>query len=90
MQAGAFSVANLYYTTPILNILADEFGVSNERATLIPSLTQAGYAGGLLFIVPLGDILRRRYLILGLVFLTAVVVSPTHQLIPPFSLNTGI
>ncbi|KAI0436852.1 major facilitator superfamily domain-containing protein [Xylaria telfairii] len=69
---GAFSVANLYYTTPILNILADEFGVSNERATLIPSLTQAGYAGGLLFIVPLGDILRRRYLIIGLVFLTAV------------------
>ncbi|KAI0449677.1 major facilitator superfamily domain-containing protein [Xylaria acuta] len=70
--AGAFSVANLYYTNPILNILADEFGVSNERAALIPSVTQAGYAGGLLFIIPLGDILRRRYLVLGLVFLAAV------------------
>ncbi|KAI0505895.1 major facilitator superfamily domain-containing protein [Xylaria bambusicola] len=69
--AGAFSVANLYYTNPILNILADEFGVSNERAALIPSVTQAGYAGGLLFVIPLGDILRRRYLVLGLVSSTA-------------------
>ena len=73
-QAGAFSVANLYYTNPILNILADEFGVSNERAALIPSVTQAGYAGGLLFVIPLGDILRRRYLVLGLVFSTAFAV----------------
>ncbi|GAW24797.1 hypothetical protein ANO14919_143910 [Xylariales sp. No.14919] len=69
--AGAFSAANLYYTTPILNILADEFGVSDERAALIPSVTQAGYAGGLLFVIPLGDILRRRYLVLGLVFSAA-------------------
>ncbi|KAI1743114.1 major facilitator superfamily domain-containing protein [Xylaria scruposa] len=71
--AGAFSVANLYYTNPILNVLADEFGVSNERAALIPSVTQAGYAGGLLFVIPLGDILRRRFLVLGLIFLAAVV-----------------
>ncbi|KAI1303957.1 major facilitator superfamily domain-containing protein [Xylaria venustula] len=69
--AGAFSVANLFYTTPILNILAHEFDVSNERAALIPSVTQAGYAAGLLFIIPLGDILRRRYLVLGLVFSAA-------------------
>ncbi|KAI0483458.1 major facilitator superfamily domain-containing protein [Xylaria cf. heliscus] len=71
--AGAFSVANLYYTNPILNILADEFAVSDERAALVPSVTQAGYAAGLLFIVPLGDILRRRYLVLGLVLSAAVV-----------------
>ncbi|RWA03312.1 hypothetical protein EKO27_g11793 [Xylaria grammica] len=70
--AGAFSVANLYYTNPILNILADDFGVSDERAALIPSVTQAGYAGGLLFVIPLGDILRRRYLVLGLVFSAAL------------------
>ncbi|KAI0398963.1 major facilitator superfamily domain-containing protein [Xylaria palmicola] len=72
-MAGAFGVANLYYTNPILNVLAEDFGVSDERAALIPSVTQAGYAGGLLFIIPLGDILRRRYLVLGLVFSTAIV-----------------
>lgn len=49
--------------------------MSDERSALIPSVTQAGYAGGLLLIVPLGDILRRRYLVLGLVFATAFVVS---------------
>ncbi|KAI0425522.1 major facilitator superfamily domain-containing protein [Xylaria sp. FL1042] len=68
--AASFGVANLYYTNPILNILADDFGVSNERAALIPSVTQAGYAGGLLLVIPLGDILRRRYLVLGLTFST--------------------
>ncbi|KAI0103946.1 major facilitator superfamily domain-containing protein [Nemania sp. FL0031] len=72
-SAGAFSVANLYYTNPILNVFADDFGVSDERAALIPSVTQAGYAAGLLFIIPLGDILRRRYLVLGLVFSTAFI-----------------
>ncbi|KAI1110436.1 major facilitator superfamily domain-containing protein [Nemania sp. NC0429] len=93
--AGALSVANLYYTTPILNILADEFGVSDERAALIPSVTQAGYAGGLLFIIPLGDILRRRYLILGLVFSTAFVwlgciLAPTFPCFLALSFLVGL
>ncbi|KAL9602323.1 MAG: hypothetical protein Q9219_001889 [cf. Caloplaca sp. 3 TL-2023] len=53
--AGAFTVANLYYNHPILHLLAEEFNVSNERASLIPTLAQAGYASGLLFLCPLGD-----------------------------------
>ncbi|KAI1503437.1 major facilitator superfamily domain-containing protein [Biscogniauxia marginata] len=71
--ASAFSVANLYYTHPILNILADDFGVSDERSSSIPTILQTGYAGGLLFIIPLGDILRRRPLMLSLIFATAVL-----------------
>ncbi|CAJ2505754.1 Uu.00g131480.m01.CDS01 [Anthostomella pinea] len=71
--ASAFSVANLYYTHPILNILADDFGVSDERAALVPTVIQAGYAGGLLLIIPLGDILRRRPMILSLIFATAMI-----------------
>ncbi|KAI1636882.1 major facilitator superfamily domain-containing protein [Biscogniauxia mediterranea] len=70
--ASAFSVANLYYTHPVLNVLADDFGVSYERSALVPTVLQAGYAGGLLFVIPLGDILRRRPLILGLVFAAAM------------------
>lgn len=71
--AGAFTVANLYYNHPILHILAQEFGVSNERASLIPTLAQAGYASGLLFLCPLGDVFPRRLFVLSLVLFTSTV-----------------
>jgi hypothetical protein len=69
--AGAFTVANLYYNHPILNILADDFNVSYEEVSEIPTLMQAGYATGLFFLCPLGDLLRRRPFVLSLVFLTS-------------------
>lgn len=69
--AGAFTVANLYYSHPILNILAEEFGVPYEEVAQIPTLAQAGYAVGLLFLCPLGDLLKRRPFVLWLVGLTA-------------------
>ncbi|KAL8657696.1 MAG: hypothetical protein Q9226_001648 [Calogaya cf. arnoldii] len=71
--AGAFTVANLYYNHPILHLLAQEFGVSNERASLIPTLGQAGYAFGLLFLCPLGDVFPRRLYVLSLVLFTSTV-----------------
>ncbi|KAL0265301.1 hypothetical protein SLS55_001266 [Diplodia seriata] len=40
--AGAFTVANLYYNHPILNILADDFNVTYERVAQIPTVMQAG------------------------------------------------
>jgi predicted MFS family arabinose efflux permease len=72
-QAATFTVANLYYNHPILNILAAEFNVTYERASLIPTLAQAGYAAGLLFLCPLGDVLRRRAFTLVLIWFTATV-----------------
>ncbi|RDL41897.1 uncharacterized protein BP5553_01876 [Venustampulla echinocandica] len=71
--AGTFTVANLYYNHPILNILAVEFHVTDERSSLIPTVMQAGYAAGLLFLCPLGDLFRRRAFVLILVFFTATV-----------------
>lgn len=68
-------MANLYYSHPILNILAAEFNVTNERASIIPTVMQAGYASGLLFLCPLGDIFKRRTFVLSLVFFTATMVS---------------
>ncbi|OQO01353.1 hypothetical protein B0A48_12908 [Cryoendolithus antarcticus] len=49
--AGAFTVANLYYNHPILNILARDFGVNYEDVSIIPTLAQAGYAVGLLLLL---------------------------------------
>lgn len=69
--AGAFTVANLYYTHPILDILSEDFGVDYVQVSEIPTLAQAGYAVGLLFLCPLGDLLKRRPFVLYLVFCTA-------------------
>lgn len=66
-------MANLYYNQPILNVLAQEFAVPYETAARIPTVMQAGYAAGLLFLCPLGDSLPRRPFTLGLVFFTATM-----------------
>lgn len=71
--AGTFTVANLYYAQPLLDLLADFFGVSQERASLIPTCCQAGYAAGLILICPLGDMVRRRPFVLLLTFITATM-----------------
>ena len=71
--AACFTVASLYYSHPILNILAEEFQVSYEEASVVPTLAQAGYAGGLLFLCPLGDLFRRRTFVLWLVWFTGTV-----------------
>jgi hypothetical protein len=71
--AGAFTVANLYYSHPILGILAEDFGVDYVEVSEIPTLAQAGYAIGLLTLCPLGDLLKRRPFVLYLVFMTATL-----------------
>ena len=71
--ASTFTVANLYYNHPILNVLAHDFGVTYEQVSLVPTLMQAGYAAGLLLLCPLGDVFRRRTFVLLLVWFTATV-----------------
>jgi hypothetical protein len=71
--AGAFTVANLYYNHPILNILAQDFNVPYEKVAQIPTVAQAGYAIGLFFLCPLGDLLKRRPFVLSLVLFTATM-----------------
>ncbi|KAL4940960.1 hypothetical protein BDV06DRAFT_213039 [Aspergillus oleicola] len=71
--AGTFTVANLYYAQPLLDLLADYFSVTQERASLIPTCSQAGYAAGLILICPMGDMVRRRPFVLVLTFVTATM-----------------
>jgi hypothetical protein len=71
--AACFTVANLYYNHPILNILAHDFNVPYEKVAQIPTVVQAGYAVGLLFLCPLGDLFRRRILVTLLVLFTAAM-----------------
>jgi predicted MFS family arabinose efflux permease len=55
-------VANLYYAQPITELIAPDIHMSSNTASLIVSLTQIGYALGLFFLVPLGDLLENRKL----------------------------
>ncbi len=65
MAAGSgLVVANNYYNQPLLGKIADSFHVSEAKASSVAVLTQVGYAVGLLFIIPLGDMVRRKRLIL--------------------------
>ncbi|PBQ19715.1 MFS transporter [Pseudomonas congelans] len=64
-------VANIYYAQPIIELIAPDIGLSSTAASLIVSLTQIGYALGLFFLVPLGDLLENRRLML---ITTAVAV----------------
>lgn len=69
--ACALAVATVYLAQPLLESMAESFGVAPGRVGLVVGMTQAGYALGLLFIVPLGDLYDRRRLILCQLCLSA-------------------
>lgn len=54
------SVANLYYCQPLLNIIREDLHLTEFQVNLMPVFTQVGYALGLLFIIPMGDMYNRR------------------------------
>ena len=62
--ASASAVANLYYAQPLLATLGRAFHVPGNDAGIFMTLTQIGYAAGLFFLVPVGDLVDRRVLIL--------------------------
>ena len=58
-----FTVANLYYNQPLLDMICRETGISQVQANLITVITQVGYALGLLFVVPLADMVPVRRIV---------------------------
>ncbi|WP_417067149.1 MFS transporter [Niveibacterium terrae] len=70
--AAGVAVASDYYAQPLLPELAHEIGVSVAQAGAIVTTAQLGYALGLLLIVPLGDLIEPRRLVVGVSLLTAL------------------
>ncbi|MCH3963279.1 MAG: MFS transporter [Clostridium sp.] len=70
-------VANLYYIQPLESQIAGAFSVSQSSAGIAATVTQIGYALGLLFIVPLGDMCERRSLILRMLVLVVLSLIVT-------------
>jgi predicted MFS family arabinose efflux permease len=65
------AVANNYYAQPLLHTIGASFGVRGSAAGLLVTAGQLGYAAGLAFLVPLGDVLERRRLITRMMVITS-------------------
>ena len=93
--ACGITVANLYWAQPLLDSIANSFSSSTATAGLIVTLTQIGYAVGLVFLVPLGDVWERRKLIVFVLYISALSLfaasfSPSMFVFMIASLAIGI
>jgi len=68
-------VANIYYAQPLIGPIAASLGLAPHAAGLIVTMTQIGYAAGLVLVVPLGDLVENRRLVIVCVALTAIAVG---------------
>jgi predicted MFS family arabinose efflux permease len=87
-------VANLYYNQPLLGQISATFHVSEGSAQLISMLTQIGYASGMLLIVPMADMVKRKKLmmidfIFIIVSLVLAAFSPTVSILMVASFLIG-
>jgi predicted MFS family arabinose efflux permease len=88
-------VANIYYAQPILKSIADGLHTSQSAASLLVTVTQLGYAAGLLFLVPVADIVRRRPLFTGLLAMVTVAlvgsaIAPDIAVLGALALVVGV
>lgn len=67
--------ANLYYGQPLAGIIGAELGLSAGATGLIVTLTQIGYGVGLLFVVPLGDLVENRKLVVSSVSMAVLSLA---------------
>ncbi|WP_010495320.1 MFS transporter [Paenibacillus elgii] len=72
--ACGLAVANVYYAQPLLDAMASELGIDRAAVGIVITVTQIFYALGLLMLVPLGDLVNRRKLIVGQMLLSVLAV----------------
>jgi predicted MFS family arabinose efflux permease len=79
--------ANLYYAQPLVAMISKTLGLAPEAAGLVVTLTQMGYGAGVLFIVPLGDIMETKKLaltMLGVALVGLLGLAYSTSIIPYF------
>ncbi|WP_266064059.1 MFS transporter [Brucella intermedia] len=96
MAIGAgIGVANVYYIQPAIPLVQASFGITAEQASLVPAVSQAGYAAGMLLLAPLGDLVDRKSLILTksamlVVALLVSAIAPVLSVLLASSLALGL
>ncbi len=93
--AAGVVVANLYYNQPLLSLMAHTFALAPQWIGLVPTLTQIGYAVGMLLFIPLGDVADRRQLILTMSLLSIgalaiTALAPSFTVLAIASLAVGV
>ncbi|MFF5258623.1 MFS transporter [Actinomadura viridis] len=93
--ATGLSVAGNYFAQPLLDVIGRELRLSTTMAALIVTAAQAGYALGLMTLVPLGDLVERRRLAVALlgatsVFLLVSAVAPSGPVLLAGTLLTAL
>lgn len=86
--ASGLAVANAYFAHPLLDVIAEDLGLSRSTIGFVVGATQLGYGLGLVFLVPVGDLVDRRKLViaqslLSMVALLCVGMAPTGQVLFP-------
>ena len=89
------AIGNLYWAKPLLVQITNGFGLSAASGGLLVTATQIGYALGILFLVPLGDFVRRKRLIsivmtLSVIALVACALSPSFIILSLSLFSMGI
>ncbi|MEH2218751.1 MAG: MFS transporter [Nostoc sp.] len=91
--AAGVCVANVYYNQPILKDIASSFGVSESEAGSISVLTQVSYGFGLFFLIPLGDKINKKKLILsllGCLFCLLMLMTFSQNIVEVWILSVAI
>lgn len=90
--ATGLAVASNYYAQPLLDTIARAFNLSASSAGFIVTAAQLGYAAGLLFLVPLGDMFERRMLIVSMTLLAAggMVITASSQSLTIMIIGTAL
>ncbi len=91
--AAGVCVANVYYNQPILKDIASSFRVSESEAGSISVLSQVGYGVGLFFLIPLGDKINKKKLILtllGCLFCLLIAMTFSQNIVQASILSIAI
>lgn len=89
------AIGNLYWAQPLLVQIMNGFGLPAANGGVLVTATQIGYAMGILFILPLGDFVRRKRMIaivmvLSVIALVSCAISPSFIILSLSLFSMGL